>query len=144
MRKLLAALCAAALFIGPAWAQSGPAGLNPGNFISNTGSGADTSSSTLTLGDASHFTFVCGFDVSGLGATSATASTVTVGPLTSTTGSNVSPGFGYVFVAGAAVPNTPLLVTFSPCVPVFGVATLTVPGAAGNTSTILSIWGFKQ
>jgi hypothetical protein len=121
-----------------------PAGLNPGNYISNTATAADTSSSTLTLGDASHFTYVCGFAVSGLGATAATSSSVTIGPLTSTTGSNVSPAFGYVFVAGATLPNTPLLQNFVPCVPVSGVATLTVPGAAGNTTTSLSIWGYKQ
>jgi hypothetical protein len=145
MKRLFAALCAVALYIPMgAWAQSGPAGLNPGNYISASATAADTASSTLTLGDATHFTFVCGFDVSGLGATSTAASTVTVGPLTTTAGGNVSMGFGYVFAAGATAPNVPLLVTFVPCIPVSGVATLTVPGAAGNTTTTLSIWGFKQ
>lgn len=130
-------------FVSDVGAQA-PAGLNPAAFISNSASGADTSSSSLTLGDSTHFTFVCGVAVSGLGATAATASTVTVGPFANTAGSNVNMSLGYVFPAGATVPATPLLATFNPCIPASGVATLTVPGAAGNTSTILSMWGYKQ
>lgn len=153
MNKLRAALCAVALLFAvtlifelpliQAQAQA-PAGLNPGNYISNSATAADTSSSTLTLGDATHFTYVCGIDVSGLGATSTAASTVTLGPFTTTAGGNVNLGFGYVFAAGATAPNTPLLATFTPCLVGFGVITLTVPGAAGNTSTTLSMWGYKQ
>lgn len=153
MKKIYAALCAiAALFfivvmiassLISAQAQA-PAGLNPGNYISNSATAADTTSSTLTLGDATHFTYVCGFVVSGLGATAAAGTGITIGPFTTTAGGTVNLAFTYNFVTGATLANPPTLINFLPCLPAFGVVTLTVTGAAGNTLTSLTMWGYKQ
>jgi hypothetical protein len=57
---------------------------------------------------------VCGFTVSGLGATAGTNVTVTVGPL-ATSGSNFS--YPYVYATGVAVLNTTLAVSYQPCIP---------------------------
>lgn len=143
MKRLIIALCAIALSLLPALAQA-PAGLNPANFVTNAATGADTASSAVQIGDATHFTYVCGITVSGLGATAATNVTVTVGPFTTTAGSQNSITFEYAFTGSATTINTPINVTFPVCLPTFGIATLTVPGAAGNTVTNLAIWGYKQ
>jgi hypothetical protein len=86
--------------------------------------------------------YVCGFNVSGLGATAAT--TVTIAVATVVGGNALS--FQYIFPLGAAVASTPVQATFQPCVPANAqntAITVTVPGAAGNTSTHISAWGFQ-
>jgi hypothetical protein len=116
---------------------------NPGTGVTGSFAGADTTTAAATLaGAAGKTTYVCGFSINGLGATAATTVNVTVGTLI---GGN-SANFVYIFALGATVQNTPLVQNFSPCIPANAVntaITVTVPGAAGNTSTNISAWGFQ-
>jgi hypothetical protein len=126
---------------------AGNAGYPPGSTpLAAAFSGADTTTqAALITAPANQFPYVCGFEVSGLGATGLTqvAPSLTqvsvTGALTFT--------FEYTFVAGAGLPNTPLQRTFTPCLrggPTGGSITLNVPGAAGNTSTLINIWGYTE
>jgi hypothetical protein len=80
-----------------------------------------------------------------LGATAAQTVTVTVGPLTA---GGITHSFEYTYVAGATLPNTPLIHSYTPCMPgasTAGAINVTVPGAtAGNTSTLINVWGFSE
>lgn len=110
--------------------------------VSGVFAGADTSSSAATLtGSPGRTTYICGFNVNGLGATAAT--TVNVAVATVIGGNSLS--FQYIMPLGAGVASVPVGTTFSPCVPANAVGsslTVTVPGAAGNTSTNISAWGY--
>lgn len=144
MKKLIIGALAFALAALPASAQV-PYPTPTGAVVSAvaTASGADTSSLSATIGaQAGKLTYGCGLFVGGLGATAATTVTVALTPVIG--GSNVN--FAYTFPAGATVASTPLFVPFSPCIPATpGQAlSVTVPGAAGNTSTVISLWGFYQ
>jgi len=114
-----------------------------GTMVTGTFSGADTSSQAATLaGTAGKTTYICGFQVNGLGATGAT--TVTIAIATVIGGNTLN--FQYIFPAGAGVASTPVGNNFSPCIPANAAntaITVTVPGAAGNTSTNISAWGFQ-
>lgn len=117
-----------------------PSGATP---ITATFSGADTSSSAATLAAAAgKTTYICGFTVSGLGATALTNVTVAVTGLTGAGTLN----YTYSMPAGATVAATPLNVPLSPCVPGNAVNTaivVTVPGGAGNTNTTISAQGYQ-
>jgi hypothetical protein len=112
--------------------------------VNGTFSGADTTTAAATLaGVSGKTTYICGFQVSGLGATAATFVNIAVA---SVVGGNTL-NFAYTFPAGVTVIATPVLQPFNPCVPANAlgtVITVTVPGAAGNTSTNISAWGFQQ
>lgn len=112
--------------------------------VAGTFSNADTTTATATLaGAAGKTTSICSFSVSGLGATAATPVTVTVGTLTG--GGTLS--YSYLFQTGATAVNTPLTVNYSPCIAANAsntAITITVPGAAGNTSTQINANGFQQ
>lgn len=114
--------------------------------VTATFSGADTSSAAATLpAAAGKFTYICGFNVSGLGATGATIVSPTVG--TVSPGNTLTFSGGYTFPAGATVAATPFNQTFPGCLAGNAVNTgiaVTVPGAAGNTSTTINVWGFQQ
>lgn len=109
-------------------------------------SGADTAGQSVSIpAAAGKFSFVCGFNVSGLGATAAT----TVNPLLGTLSGNNTFTFtgGYTYALGAAAVSTPFNMTFSPCISgntINTAVTLVVGGAAGNTATTLNIWGYQQ
>src|SRR5215831_15496110 len=118
-----------------ALAQSVPrdpvAGNAAGTPIVGVFSGADTSSAAATLtGVAGKTTYICGFSVSGLGATSATNVTATVATV-----GGVTMSFTYAFANGATALSTTLLIYFPMCLPnntLGGNIVVTVPGAAGN------------
>lgn len=85
--------------------------------------------------------YINGFEITGAGATSALVVTVTVVGLLGGTRH-----FTYAFVAGAAVANDPLLVSFNPPLPASAVNTaivVTCPaGGAGNTNNTVVAHGF--
>lgn len=129
----------------PAHAQMGGP-LPPSAYISNTATTADTGGFTLNLPSAAppgtgRIVYVCGIFVGGLGATSATNVSASFSTLTGTL------AFTYTMPAGATVPAAPLQVTFTPCLPSStsnSQVSLIVGGAAGNTTTTASIWGYMQ
>jgi hypothetical protein len=88
-------------------------------------------------------TYLCGFAVTGAGATAASVITVAVTGITGTT-----LNFKLVVPAGAAVSITPLIVTFP--VPLAGSAVntaivVTVPSfGAGNAHATVTAWGYQQ
>lgn len=120
-------------------------GAGPATPITATFSGADTTTAAATLAAAaSKTTFICGFQVNGLGATGLANGVATVTGLTG--GATIN--YTYSMPAGVTVvTTTPLNVIFSPCIPGNAVNTaivVTVPGAAGNTSTTISAQGYQR
>ena len=117
---------------------------NPRTTVGNAFSGADTTSQAATLAlAAGKTTYICGWTVSGLGATGATTVQIVVATLVGSS----SPNYSYVFPAGATVVATSAGATYSPCIPANAAAsaiTVTVPGAAGNTATQINAWGYQQ
>jgi hypothetical protein len=118
---------------GSATGTGYPAGAVP---LTAAASGADTTSAAITLGPVTgRLTYICGFQVSGLGATAATNVLVTVGAIS----------YSYAFTGTATTINVPIGGNFAPCIPATtngtGI-TVTVPGAAGNTVTNLVAWGY--
>ena len=115
--------------------------------VTATFAGADTSTATATItAPAAKFAYLCGFNVSGLGATAATTVSPTITGLAS--GSTFTLNGAYTFAAGAAVQNTPFNpAPFPTCLAGNGAGTnivVTVPGAAGNTITDINAWGYTQ
>jgi hypothetical protein len=112
--------------------------------VTGSFSGADTTTAVATLtGTSGKTTYICGFQVNGLGLT--TGATVNVA-VASVVGGNTL-NFAYTFPTGATVVATPVSQTFTPCIPanVAGTnLTVTVPGGAGNTSTNITAWGYQQ
>lgn len=164
MRLRLGIALAALLGVGVAVAQVPPTGsgvdgwLNgiynqlgdsdgpgPRTNVTATFSGADTTTATATLpASAGKVTFICGFTVGGLGATALANGVATVTGLLGAATLN----YTYSMPAGATVvTTTPLNVAFSPCLSTGAVNTaivVTVPGAAGNTATTISAWGYYR
>jgi hypothetical protein len=141
MRWLIALLLC--LFSAAAHAQLGNSTYpNQSIAVVGTFSGADTSSAVATLtGTPGRTTYICGFAVSGLGLTTGAAVNVAVATLVGGATAN----YQYVFPTGATTATTPLLFTYTPCVPANAVGanlTVTVPGGAGNTSTNVVAWGY--
>ena len=106
-------------------------------------SGANTASASATLPAAvGKLTYVCGFTISGLGATGLTTVVATIATLTGGVTSSIS----YVYPAGATVATTPIIIQLALCIPANALNTslvLTVPGAAGNTATQITISGYQ-
>jgi hypothetical protein len=156
MRRLLLGLALWLATSGAALAQfpSGPStgtGYPAGsNAVTGVLSAADTTTGAATLPAAvGKLTYIGGFTVSGLGAAAATPVSVTVATVVGGTsgGAGNTLTYSYNFVAGVALPNTPLQVTFSPPIPASAqnaAITVTVPGAAGNTATQINAWGYQQ
>jgi hypothetical protein len=145
MKKLLLALALLAFYPdGWAHAQDVP-GIGPGQVFIVTQTGANTAgaSVTYTPPSSNRLTYVCGFEVSGTGATAATAAAVTLGALVG----NITSNYTYGYALGAGVGNIPLAVSFNPCVPANAagaIVTLSVGGAAGNTNDSITMWGYNQ
>jgi hypothetical protein len=121
-------------------------GNGPPGSVQTTGvfSGADTTTAGASLAATANKTnYLCGVNISGLGATAATTVVFTI---TGLIGGNTL-SYSYVFVAGVALPNTPVPLFFTPCIAASAVnsaITVTVPGAAGNTATQINVNGFRQ
>ena len=156
-------LCAGAALLGalPAVAQqsnaSGPPGLpglgNAGYPPGSTpaaavfGPGANAAGASASIAPpAGQFAYLCYFEVSGNGATAAT----TVSPQSQ--GNTVGPNGlfwenSYTYPLGAGVAATPFTRSFNPCLrgatqgSALGV---NVPGAAGNTTTVIQVTGYTQ
>jgi hypothetical protein len=62
------------------------------------------------------------------------------------TAGGITHSFEYTYAA-ATVANTPLIHSYAPCMAgasIAGAINVTVPGAAGNTSTLINVWGFSE
>lgn len=160
-RYLAIGAALAALFAaGAAYAQparslqqsepgAGNAGYPPGStpFVQNfdgANAGAGTAL-TVTPPNGQH-AYICGFEVGGLGATSPTSVEFHFGTL-------VGPGgllfYQYTYPSGAAAVATPVTRSFFPsCLrslntgAAVGISNL--PGAAGNTTTYMQMWGYFE
>ncbi|MFY9835022.1 MAG: hypothetical protein WAK55_00855 [Xanthobacteraceae bacterium] len=111
------------------------------SYLSGTTSAADTSTSAVSLTPSTGKTaYVCGFSIGGPGATAISNVSATL----AVASGNLS--YAYSMPAGVTVAAVPVGATFNPCQPgpAGSAITLTVPGAAGNTSTVISLWGFQQ
>jgi hypothetical protein len=126
---------------GPATGTGYPAGSIP---LVAVVSSADTTSSVATLSAITgRLTYICGFSVSGLGATALTNVVITAASVVG----NVAPSYAYSFPAGATVVAAPIGNAFAPCLPgslVNSPISVTVPGAAGNTNTNVNAWGYAN
>lgn len=97
-----------------------------------------------TLGTAvGQTTYICGFTVTGAGATAASVVTVTV---TNVVASPMS--YKLAVPAGATVGVAPLIQTFSPCLQASATNTaivVSVPSlGVGNTDAAVMAWGYRQ
>lgn len=102
---------------------------------------AGVATATLSA-SAGKITHICGFSITSSGATAAAVVAPTI--------TNVVTGtmtFTYSTVAGAAVGNAPLVVSFSACIPANAAATTIVVSmpslGAGNLNTTVNAWGFQ-
>ena len=126
--------------IKPADAQSPPGAI----AISNSTADAAATAATATLAAMpGHVTYLCGFIVSGSGATAASVVAITVSNL------NSSMTFDLQVPAGAtvALPAQPNY-TFSPCLPGNATNTAVTVGipslGTGNLHSSVTAWGFQN
>jgi len=114
----------------------------PATLVVGTSTGAAQANSPTMPAVAAKTNYVCGFTVTGGGATSATAVTVTLSDGTLTF------NFMINIPVGVAVPMTPLVVQFKQPIPASAVNTawtLTVPTfGSGNTAASSNIWGYVR
>jgi hypothetical protein len=152
-RHALLLAAALAVFASHANAQvvggvrgSGSAGYPPGatpqigitNGADTTGVGASITPS------ASQYAYLCSFEINGLGATAATTVTPTI---SGTAGGAPTFQGQYTFPLGATVVATPLIRSYSQCMRGAGLGqalNINVPGAAGNTTTNITVYGYVQ
>lgn len=140
----LALALVAGMAIGQARA-GGDTGYPPDVFAITAASGnvANAAATATIAAAAGRRNFLCGFTMTSSGATAAAVVNPTVTGLMSTTHTYV-----YTTVAGAALKNDALIVTFSPCVPASadGVAiAVTLPAlGAGNTNAAVNAWGYRN
>ena len=125
---------------------AGAAGYPPGvTPITAVFTGADTASATATLAATAGVTnYICGFNITGLGATAATIVSPTLSGVES--GNTFTYTGAFTFSLGAAVADAPVSFTFSPCQAANAVNTaivVTVPGAAGNTNLSINVSGYR-
>lgn len=136
------AITVAAASVAQAPAQSAPGSQQSAQLVVNTGA-ASTVTCTI-FGAAGKFTYVTGFEVTGLGATAGTTVTVTLAGLV---GSGTMQ-FVVSVPAGVTTPITPLIVEFPVPIPSSAVntnITLQVPSfGAGNTNVAANLHGFLQ
>lgn len=102
---------------------------------------AGTAAATLA-GAASQTTYITGFSLTSTGST---AATVVNGTITGLLGGTQT--YTYASVAGATLPNSPLVVNFSPALPASAVNTSIVVSfptlGAGNTNTTVNAYGYR-
>jgi hypothetical protein len=150
MKRLFLAACFLALACARADAQVDyPSGALPlvSSFL-----GADTGGVGLNIpyggpSPPNKTVYMCGFSVNGLGATALTNVLISFNNLQRGDGVVTPLIFQYQYPAGATVIAVPVTVTFTPCL--VAVTSnmqigISVPGAAGNTSTNVSLWGYAK
>jgi hypothetical protein len=111
--------------------------------VSNSSGNVAAATATATLpATQGRYTYICGFAATGGGATAAAVVNLTV---TNVVGGTMTYTFGSV--AGVGVPDSPLVVNFTPCVPTTGVNTTVVVSmpslGAGNTNAAVNAWGYQ-
>lgn len=110
-------------------------------LIAGSGNVANASGVATLTGTATTTVYISGFEITGAGATAASVATVTVAGLLGGTQS-----YTYTFVAGAALANAPLVVSFVPPLPASAVNTaivVTCPaGGAGALKNTVVAHGF--
>lgn len=116
-----------------------PVGATP--LVASSGNVANAVAAASLVGGATTTVHITGFEITGAGATGALVVTVNL--------SGVLGGphaYTYVFEAGAAVANKPLIVAFDPPLPASAVntqITVTCPaGGAGNTNNTVVAHGY--
>lgn len=117
-----------------------PAGSTPVSAAS--GNVANAAAVATLAGAAGVTTYISGFEITGGGATAASLVAATVAGLIGGTATYI-----VGVVAGAAAPNTPLLVKFNPPIPASAENTaivVTVPAlGVGNTNSAVVAHGFR-
>jgi len=145
-KRLIAAALLWAAMVSCALAQT--SGFNPSyppraSAVTAVNSAADTTTLAAALPAATgQWTYICGFTVSGLGATTGVGTPVTVATLV---GGNTAT-YEYSFVTGATLANPVLSINYTPCIPASAInaaITVTVTGAAGNTATNIVVQGYQ-
>jgi hypothetical protein len=139
MKRLALAAVAALVFAGSAHAQV-PSSIAP---LVNSSGNVAAATATATLAAAGGFmNYICGFAITGGGATAASTINAT---LTGLNGGTMT--FPMDIVAGVTLSQPTLNIMFFPCqtATALNVAiTLSVPSfGAGNTNAAANIWGYR-
>jgi hypothetical protein len=138
---LLLAALVAALFAGN-HARSQQLEPNTGVGISATSGDQAAATATATLpAIQNRITYLCGFSVTGTGATSTSVVAITVGNVAATT------TFDLVVPAGATLILPLTQYSFAPCIPASAVntsVTVSVPSlGTGNAHSQVTAWGYQ-
>jgi hypothetical protein len=149
MKRLFLAACFLAFACVYADAQDYPPGALP---LVSAFSGANTGGLSLNMPylgppPPNKTVYLCGFNVSGLGATGLTNIGIIVANVNRGDGVVANPIFEYQFPAGATVLAVPVTVTFTPCLQATAPNVqmgLSINGAAGNTVMNVNIWGYAK
>lgn len=126
--------------------QANPLPVAPSNLPA--GAAAITGNATGTTGAVvgtlaaavGKFTYICGFNVSAVNITAATAQTITIAGI-------VGSSQVYQFSAPLTTPAGPIGQTFTPCIPSSAVntaITLTTSADANGSAVDVNSWGFQQ
>jgi hypothetical protein len=122
------------------YVASYPAGAVP--ITAASGNVAAASAVATLAAAAGKTTYITGFAVTGTGATAAAAVSVTVAGVVTGTMT-----YTYAAVAGVAVENTPLIVSFPEPIPASALNTaivVTCPSlGSGNTNNTVNAYGFQ-
>lgn len=141
MRRLLSILaCLFTLGLGVTAQPLFPSGADP--IVASSGHVAAGSAVATLTGIASRISYLCSFNVTSSGSTSALVVEPTV---TGLKGGTLT--FVYTTVAGVTLKNDALVVPFYPCAPASGRAVdivVTVPTlGAGNTNIAVNVFGYR-
>lgn len=111
-------------------------------LVAGSGNVANAAAAATLTPGATVTAFLAGFEITGSGSTAGLPVTVTVTGLLGGTRH-----YTYVFVAGALLANTPLLVEFNPPLPASAINTAIVvscpAGGAGNTNNTTVAHGYS-
>lgn len=140
MKKLFAAALLALACLAPASAQQLR---TPGVAVSAASGDVSAAQAQASLpGIQNRVTHVCGFVMTGAGATSASVVTITIAGLASG-----SLTFDFPVVAGVTTNLAMIPVQFNPCLPASAVntaITVTAPSlGSGNVHAQMTAWGYQ-
>lgn len=141
-KHLLALSLAIALSLAPAAAQA-PLPVQGVQITASSGNVAAATATATLAAATGKVTYICGFSITSSGSTGALAVSPTVtGTVTGTM------TFTYTSVAGATLPNAPLVVPFRDCISASAPNTAIVVSmptlGAGNTNTTVNAWGYQR
>jgi hypothetical protein len=121
----------------PVAPSNSPAGTS---IISGNASGTTGAVVGTLAAAANKITYICGFNVSAVNITGATAQTVTIAGI-------VGASQVYQFSAPLTTPANPIGQTFTPCIPSSAVntaITITTSADANGSAVDVNSWGFQQ